>query len=73
MPRIRRQNLPPRLMDHLADRVRLRQICAVRDVTQLILQLKAIVPESWWIKRNTALPSVVCAVESVPGKRRAMT
>ena len=28
MPKIRRQNLPQRLMDHLADRVRLRQISA---------------------------------------------
>jgi hypothetical protein len=26
MPKIRRQNLPQRLMDHLADRARLRQI-----------------------------------------------
>ena len=28
MPKIRRQNLPQQLMDHLADRVRLRQISA---------------------------------------------
>jgi hypothetical protein len=36
MPRIRRSNLPPALLDHLADRVRLRQIApddliALRD------------------------------------------
>ena len=28
MPRIRRSNLPPALLDHLADRVRLRPIAA---------------------------------------------
>ena len=28
MPKIRRQNLPPQLLDHLADRVRLRQVSA---------------------------------------------
>jgi hypothetical protein len=28
MPRIRRSNLPPALLDHLADRVRLHQIAA---------------------------------------------
>ena len=29
MPKIRRENLPQQLMDHLADRVRLRKISAV--------------------------------------------
>jgi hypothetical protein len=28
MPKIRRQNLPQRLIDHLADRIRLREISA---------------------------------------------
>jgi len=28
MPKVRRQNLPPRLFEHLADRTRLRQISA---------------------------------------------
>ena len=28
MPKIRRRNLPPRLMEHLADRVRLREVAA---------------------------------------------
>jgi len=51
MPRIRRQNLPPALLDHLQDRVRLREISgndliALRDW----LDTNPQVPASDWFK-----------------------
>ena len=52
MPKIRRQNLPQRLMDHLADRVRLRQISA-DDLIALRdwLDRSPEVPVEDWFKR----------------------
>jgi len=52
MPRIRRQNLPPRLLDHLLDRVSDRNISA----TQLTLRANWLrtepeVPDGKWFKR----------------------
>src|SRR5947207_8588261 len=52
MPKIRRQNLPQRLMDHLVDRVRLRQISA-DDLIALRdwLDTNPEVPAQDWFKR----------------------
>ena len=51
MPKIRRQNLPQRLMGHLADRVKLRQISA-NDLIALRdwLDSNPEVPPSDWFK-----------------------
>ena len=52
MPRIRRHGLPPRLLDHLLDRVSSRSISA--DQLGLLadwLQTEPEVPEGRWFKR----------------------
>ena len=52
MPRIRRHGLPPRLLDHLLDRVSSRHISA--DQLGLLadwLALEPEVPEGRWFKR----------------------
>ena len=51
MPKVRRQNLPPQLMDHLADRIRLREISA-DDLTALRdwLDSNPEVPLGHWFK-----------------------
>jgi hypothetical protein len=51
MPKIKRQNLPQHLMDHLADRVRLRQISA-HDLIALRdwLDSNPEVPRGDWFK-----------------------
>ena len=51
MPRIRRHNLPPRLLDHLLDRVTSRKISA--DQLELLadwLRAEPEVPEEKWFK-----------------------
>lgn len=56
MPRIRRHGLPPRLLDHLLDRVALRQISA--DQLGLLadwLRTEPEVPAGRWFKRFPAL------------------
>ncbi len=59
MPRIRRHDLPPRLLDHLLDRVSSRSISA--DQLGLLadwLSTEPEVPECRWFKRFTGM--VVC-------------
>ena len=56
MPKIRRRNLPPRLLNHLLDRIQSRQI----SVEQLGLLAEWLdgepeVPESKWFKRFTGM------------------
>jgi hypothetical protein len=52
MPPIQRQNIPPRLLDHLADRVMRRQITRL-DIEQLAhwLDSQPEVPSGEWFKR----------------------
>ena len=52
MPRIRRHNLPPRLLDHLLDRIARRNLSA--DKLGLLadwLRAEPEVPEGRWFKR----------------------
>jgi hypothetical protein len=52
MPRIRRHNLPPRLLDHLLDRIKSRNISA--DQLGLLaewLDTQPEVPEGPWFKK----------------------
>lgn len=56
MPRIRRQNLPPRLLEHLLDRIRARDISA--DQLGLLaewLDTEPEVPAGRWFKRFPGL------------------
>jgi hypothetical protein len=56
MPRIRRHNLPPRLLDHLLDRVSRRKISA--DQLGLLadwLRAEPEVPEGKWFKKFSGL------------------
>jgi hypothetical protein len=56
MPRIRRQNLPPRLLEHLLDRIRDRNISA--DQLGLLaewLDTEPEVPAGRWFKRFPGL------------------
>jgi hypothetical protein len=56
MPRIRRHNLPPRLLDHLLDRVSGREISA--DQLGLLadwLRTDPEVPEGKWFKKFPSL------------------
>ena len=59
MPRIRRQNLPPALLEHLLDRIRTRNISA--DQLGLLAQwLDSVpeVPDDRWFKRFPGM--IVC-------------
>ena len=59
MPRVRRPNLPPRLLEHLLDRIRSRNISA--DQLGLLaewLDLQPEVPTGRWFKRFPSL--IVC-------------
>ena len=59
MPKIRRQNLPPALLDHLLDRIRSREISA--DQLGLFaewLDTGPEVPNQRWFKRFPAM--IVC-------------
>ena len=52
MPRIRRQNLPPALLDHLLDRIRSREISAEQlGLLANWLDTQPEVPEGKWFKR----------------------
>ena len=52
MPRIRRQNLPPSLLNHLLDRIRLRDISADQlGVLAEWLDTEPEVPDREWFKR----------------------
>lgn len=52
MPRIRRQNLPPRLLDHLLDRVDSRNISAAElGLLSNWLRNDPEVPEGKWFKK----------------------
>ena len=56
MPKIRRQNLPPALLDHLLDRIRSREISA--DHLGLFaewLDTEPEVPDEKWFKRFPAM------------------
>jgi len=56
MPRVRRQNLPPRLLDHLLDRIRSRNISA--DQLGLLaewLDLQPEVPAGRWFKKFSGM------------------
>jgi hypothetical protein len=56
MPCVRRCNLPPRLLEHLLDRIRSRQITA--DQLGLLaewLDSQPIVPEGRWYKRFSGM------------------
>jgi hypothetical protein len=52
MPKIRRQNLPPALLQHLLDRIQERQISAGQlGLLATWLDQQPEVPEGRWIKR----------------------
>jgi hypothetical protein len=52
MPRIRRQNLPPRLLDHLLNRVDVRNISAAHlGLLSNWLRTDPEVPEGKWFKQ----------------------
>jgi hypothetical protein len=56
MPRIRRQGLPPRLLDHLLDRASERKISA--EQFKLLadwLQSEPVVPEGQWFKKFSGM------------------
>jgi ribosomal protein S18 acetylase RimI-like enzyme len=56
MPRVRRQNLPPRLLEHLLDRIRSRQITA--DQLGLLaawLDTQPEVPAGRWFKKFSGM------------------
>ena len=56
MPRVRRQNLPPALFQHLLDRIHQRQISP--SALQLLaewLGTEPIVPDGEWFKRFTGM------------------
>jgi hypothetical protein len=59
MPRVRRQNLPPRLLEHLLDRIRSRSISA--DQLGFLaewLDTMPEVPSGRWFKRFSGM--IVC-------------
>jgi GNAT superfamily N-acetyltransferase len=59
MPRIRRQGLPPRLLDHLLDRASERNISASQfKLLADWLRAEPVVPEGKWFKRFPGL--IVC-------------
>ncbi|HEX4630362.1 MAG TPA: hypothetical protein VH188_05305 [Chthoniobacterales bacterium] len=59
MPKIRRRNLPPALLDHLLDRIRSREISADQlGKLALWLDTEPEVPIGKWFKRLTEM--IVC-------------
>jgi len=59
MPKIRRQNLPPALLNHLLDRIKSREISSDQLGTQADwLDTQPEVPSGKWFKRFPAM--VVC-------------
>jgi len=58
MPKIRRQNLPPALLNHLLDRIRSREISAEQPgLLADWLDLEPEVPSERWFKR---FPEMIC-------------
>lgn len=56
MPRVRRQNVPPALFQHLLDRVRSRKIPASQlEMLANWLDSEPEVPEGQWYKRFTGM------------------
>jgi hypothetical protein len=56
MPRIRRQNLPPRLLEHLLDRIRSRQITAGQlGLLAEWLDTQPEVPAARWFKKFSGM------------------
>ncbi|HEY3138592.1 MAG TPA: hypothetical protein VGL29_21385 [Blastocatellia bacterium] len=59
MPKVRRQNLPPALLNHLLDRIRLRQISSEQlGFLADWLDTEPEVPEGKWFKRFSGM--IVC-------------
>lgn len=59
MPRIRRQNLPPRLLDYLLDRIDVRNISAAQlGLLANWLRSDPEVPDGKWFKKFTGM--IVC-------------
>jgi hypothetical protein len=59
MPKIRRQNLPPALLDHLLERIRSREISADQlGALADWLDTQPNVPDGKWFKRFSAM--IVC-------------
>jgi len=59
MPRIRRQNLPPRLLDHLLDRIDVRNISATQlGLLANWLRSDPEVPDGKWFKKFSGM--IVC-------------
>jgi hypothetical protein len=59
MPKIRRHNLPPTLLNHLLDRIRLREISAEQlGLLADWLDAEPEVPEGKWFKRFSGM--IVC-------------
>ena len=56
MPRVRRQNVPPALFQHLLDRVQSRRIAASQlELLARWLDTEPEVPESQWYKRFSGM------------------
>jgi len=59
MPKIRRHNVPPALLNHLLDRIRLREISAEQlGLLADWLDTEPEVPEGKWFKRFSGM--IVC-------------
>lgn len=59
MPRVRRQNLPPRLLEHLLDRIQTRNISADQlGLLAVWLDTMPEVPTGRWFKRFSGM--IVC-------------
>ncbi len=56
MPKVRRQNLPPALFQHLLDRIQSRKIPATQlELLARWLDIEPDVPESQWYKRFSGM------------------
>ena len=56
MPKVRRQNLPPALFQHLLDRIHSRQIPATQlELLARWLDTEPLVPEGEWYKRFSGM------------------
>ena len=56
MPRIRRENLPPRLLDHLLDRIDDRNVSAAQlSLLSNWLRTDPEVPEGKWFRRFSSM------------------
>ena len=79
MPRVRRQNLPPALFQHLLDRIQSRRIPATElELLAKWLDTEPEVPEGQWYKRFSGMTvcgegdlirTVLLPGQSIKGKR----